>query len=418
MTVAAPEVVRVTLSRPQHSVYRERKRFRTLIAGRRFGKSYLAGVEELRVGMEAPGRLVWGIAPTYKMVKEISWWTLKRLAKPWAAKMNETDLSIDLVNGSRIQLHGADNPNRLVGRGIDFAVIDEFALVKSELWDEIIRPALADREGGALFISTPRGFNWAYEFYERGLADDPKWHDWASWQYRTVDGGRVSEAELLEARATMDPRLFRQEFEASFETLLGRVYDQFDRTHNRLPEDFVDPGGELLVGMDFNVHPMSAVVAVKAGDQCLVVDELSIPTSNTEEMAQELKQRYPQRRLIICPDPSGRARKTSAPVGQTDFTILQRHGFVVQAGNVAPLIVDRVNNVQANLCDAAGNRHLFVHDRCKELRKALLGLTYKDGTNLPDKDSGLDHITDALGYLCWERFPRLRPRTTIHRNPL
>jgi hypothetical protein len=115
--------------------------------------------------------------------------------------------------------------------------------------------------------------------------------------------------------------------------------------------------------------------------------------------------------VIVCPDPSGNSRSTKAPAGQTDFTILRKF-FSVSAPPAAPPIVDRVNNVQANLLAADGRRRLKVHPKAAHLIRSLDGLTYKDDTRLPDKDSGLDHMADALGYLCWDQFKRLTPKRT------
>jgi hypothetical protein len=136
-----------------------------------------------------------------------------------------------------------------------------------------------------------------------------------------------------------------------------------------------------------------------------------VPSSNTEEVAAELRGRYPGRRIVVCPDPSGRARKSSAPVGQTDFTILERAGFTVRAGKNAPPVVDRINNVQAMLLAGNGRRRLLVHPKAHALVRGLDGLTYKEGTSQPDKTLGLDHITDALGYLLWQEFNVLQANT-------
>src|SRR5690606_16492300 len=232
-----------------------------------------------------------------------------------------------------------------------------------------------------------------------------------SWQFTTLDGGRVPLSELEEARRTLDARVFRQEFEASFETLHGRVYSNFDRDVH-IDASVEDTGAELLVGMDFNVNPMSAVIAVRAADECHVLDALELPVSNTEEMAAEIRRRYPNRRIIVCPDPSGRARKTSAPVGQTDFTILQRAGFKVRAPNVAPLVVDRENNTQALLRSADGRVRIKVHPRAKALIRGWDGLTYKEGTSQRDKTLGLDHICDAFDYMAWQEFNVLKTANT------
>ena len=202
----------------------------------------------------------------------------------------------------------------------------------------------------------------------------------------------------------------------------GRVYSNFvNRPYpiGNIHEGVSDTAGshEIYVGMDFNVNPMSAVVAVKVARECHVIDSIALDTSNTEEMAQELRTRYPNRRIIICPDPAGRARKTSAPVGQTDFTILEAAGFEVRSPKAAPPVVDRVNNTQAALCAADRNdqgertelRCVLIHPRCKSLVRGLSGLIYKEGTSQPDKRNGYDHPCDALGYLLWQEFNTLVP---------
>ena len=197
----------------------------------------------------------------------------------------------------------------------------------------------------------------------------------------------------------------------------GRVYSSFSAKpfpFGNVDEGVQDTRAEILIGMDFNVNPMSAVIAVRAADECHVLDALEVKTSNTEEMAAELRSRYPSRRIIVCPDPSGKARKTSAPVGQTDFTILQRAGFEVRAPDAAPLVVDRVNNAQA-MYRAGERRRVRIHPRAQPLITALSNLTYKEGTSQPDKKSGFDHICDAFDYLLWQEFNVLerRPSVTI-----
>lgn len=413
MTAAA--VRHIELTDPQADVFESDARFRVLVAGRRFGKTHLSAVELAVAAGEKPRAVCWYVAPTYRMAKEIAWDAIKRIIprSQWAKKPNETELSVELINGSRISLKGADNPDSLRGLGLDFVVCDEFAMLSAPLWEEVIRPALADRQGRALFVGTPMGYNFAYDLYLRGVRNDP---DWRSWSYTTLQGGNVPPQEVEAARTSMDARRFRQEFEASFETLQGRVYDNFARA--TVPDGNVDPnirdvGGDLLVGQDFNVNPMATVLAVKAGDECHVIDALEIPTSNTEEVAAEVRRRYPGRRVIVCPDPSGRSRKTSAVAGVTDFTILERHGFTVDAPMAAPPVVDRINAVQAMLKDATGRRRLKVHPKAAALIRALDGLTYKDGTSIPDKSLGLDHLTDALGYLVWQRFNLLAKQPSV-----
>jgi hypothetical protein len=166
-----------------------------------------------------------------------------------------------------------------------------------------------------------------------------------------------------------------------------------------------DTGGTLLVGIDFNVNPMSAVIGVKAAEQLHVIDELALFNSNTEELVAVLQQRSPGRKIVVYPDPTGRARKTSAPVGQTDFSILKKAGFRLIAPYQSYAIVDRVNTVNALLCNAKGQRRLFIHPRCKRLIEALDRLPYREGTSIPDKSLGIEHHADAVGYLVMAEFP-------------
>lgn len=402
--------VRYRLKPRQHDVFKDPSRFRVVIAGRRSGKTHEVGVEIATTAAEHAGRRVWYIAPTYRQARDIAWGTFKAMipADMIAGRPNESRLEIQLINGSEIALKGADDPDSLRGPGLDFAAFDEFAWIAPYAWD-VVRPMLADRKGRAMFTTTPAGHNWAYDLYMRGLGGDP---DWRSWQYTTEQAGIVPLAEVEAARRDLDPRIFRQEYEASFETLQGRVYSNFDRALNVDPA-VRDTGAELLVGMDFNVHPMSAVVGVRVADECHVLDALEVPSSNTEEVAAELRTRYAGRRIIVCPDPSGKARKSSAPVGQTDFTILERAGFEVRAPEAAPPVVDRVNNAQAMLLAGNGRRRLKIHPRAHALVRCLDGLTYKQGTSQPDKGLGLDHLPDALGYLLWQEFNVLNPNTTV-----
>lgn len=389
----------IHLTVPQTKIWRSPARFRCVVAGRRFGKTFLSVSEMLRAAGGKPDQIVWYVAPTYRMAKRITWRKLKAAIPQGAiASKNESELSIELRNGSIIELHGADNPDSLRGDGLNFLVADEFAIIKQTAWTEVLRPALADKQGKALFISTPKGFNWAYDLFQHGLTA-PRW---SSWQFTTAQGGNVTPEELEEAAATMDKRVYDQEFNASFQTLAGRIYDKFERIAN-VDDDVEDNGTELLVGMDFNILPMSAVLAVRSGQECHVFDCIELQVSNTDEMAEEIRRRYPRRRITVCPDPSGKARKTSA-AGETDFTILQRYGFQINAPEKAPLVVDRINNTQAMLCDAKGRRRLLVHPRCKPLIKTLEGQTYKEGTKIPDKEGGLDHMGDCLGYLLWAEF--------------
>lgn len=390
----------IRLSRAQLKVFRSSARFRIVNAGRRFGKTHLAAIELFTFAQNKPKSVSWYIAPTYRQAQQIMWRKLKDMIPAgYILAKNETDLRIELRNGSIIALRGSDNHDSLRGIGLDFVVFDEAAFQVKEVWTEIIRPALSDRAGKALFISTPSGYNWFYDLYVAAKARE----DWAVFQFTTIEGGNVPAAEVEAARAELDEKTFRQEYEASFEALTGRVYYAYDRDENakRLEDNLSLP---LLVGMDFNVNPMSAVFAIRVADQLHFIGELSIPNGNTDELAKAIQARFPKRTIRVHPDPTGNARKTSAPVGQTDFTILRSSGFTVLAPSSPYPVADKLNTVNAAFKSATGVRKVYIDPvRCPLLAKSFDGLTFKPGTNEPDKSLGLDHITDAAAYLIlWE----------------
>ncbi|CAB4153483.1 phage_term_2, phage terminase, large subunit, PBSX family, partial [uncultured Caudovirales phage] len=311
------------LSAAQQTIAANPCRFKVAVCGRRFGKTHLA-IRQLAFYAKEPDQEVWYVAPTYRQAKQIVWRKLKNKLQDlnWTAKVNESELSITLKNGSNISLKGADNADSLRGVGLDYLVLDEFADIDPTAWSEVLRPTLSDKEGGALFIGTPKGLgNWAHDLYNMPT-EDP--NTWASFQYTTLDGGNVTSKELESARKDLDERTFRQEYLATFETYAGRIYYAFDRKDNVVEVQDLDMN-LLYIGIDFNIDPMSAVVAVRREDTLYIVDEIRMFSSNTQELVQEVRDRYPKSRIWAFPDPASRQRKTSAG-GQTDLTILQNAG--------------------------------------------------------------------------------------------
>jgi hypothetical protein len=398
----------LTLRHAQGEVFTSRKRFRVLVAGRRFGKSYLSCIELLRGAIEKPGETFFYCAPTYRMAKDIAWKALKKLVpRAWIKSKNETDLKLELVNGSTIELKGTENAMALRGRSLSGVVLDEAAFMDPEVWFEVIRPALADKQGWALFISTPDGTaSWFYDLWCYADEGDP---NWSRWQFTTIDGDNVPPEEIEAARSQLDPRTFRQEFEASFENLSGLVAISFsDENIDKVVQDL--PILPLLLGLDFNVEFMAGVFAVRKGDDLWVFDELILTGgATTWDFCEAVQQKFGiERRIVVCPDPTGGARKT-AGVGQTDHSILRKSGFTVSSPRAPWKIRDKINAVNMGLMDANGKRRIFIHPRCKELIKSLRTLTYAPGTGLPNKNLGVDHAFDALGYLCLQSFNLAKP---------
>lgn len=391
----------MALSSAQKTIADDPARFRVVVAGRRFGKTHLS-IRELCYHAKEPNKLVWYIAPSYKMARQIAWKKLKNrlIDLRWVEKTNETELTIQLRNGSIIALKGADNYDSLRGVGLDFVVLDEFADINPDAWYETIRPTLSDTQGSALFIGTPKGIgNWAYQIYQ----DSKSTQDWSSYQFTTLDGGRVPEKEIEAAKRDLGEREFRQEYLATFESYTGRIYYAFDRALNVV--EYQEPTPRMLyVGMDFNIDPMSAVIFSRHGDDLTIIDEIRMFSSNTQEMVDEIKERYPNAKITVFPDPAGHQRKTSAG-GMTDITILANAGFIVKAPRHHTPVRDRINAVNSRLCDSVGIRHLFIDKRCKYTIEALERQVYKEGTNQPDKSSGYDHTNDALSYAVDYMFP-------------
>jgi len=397
----------VPLSKPQKKILECSNRFRVLITGRRFGKTFLC-IQEMAKFARYNNKKVWYIAPTYRMAKDIVWNDLvDRMTKhKWIKKLNHSDLKLTLRNGSEISLRGADNENSLRGVGLDFLVMDEFADVKEHAWYEVLRPTLSDKNGAALFCGTPRGYgNWSYNLFTKENEDD----QWKSFQYTTLEGGQVSANEIEQAKQDLDERTFNQEYMASFVNYAGQIYYNFDRKENVM-DNYVPDTNEIHIGMDFNIDPMSAVISELKGNNIYVYDEIVIYSSNTDEMVQEIRNRFKDKHIFIYPDPASKQRKTSAG-GVTDLAILKNAGFHLRVRNNHPLIRDRINAVNTKLKNGVGDRTLFIANKCKTMLKSIERQIYKEGTTVPDKDNNYDHMNDALGYLVEYLYPVKRQFT-------
>jgi len=204
--------INIGLHPKQAEVFLDSARFRVVVAGRRWGKTNLSKIEIL-ARAKLPKRKIWYIAPTYRMAKQIMWNDLKEsIPRDWIVRIHETEMSVTLMNGTVIECKGADNPDTLRGVGLHFVVLDEYQDIRSETWTAIIRPTLAKDRGEALFIGTPKAYNQLYEVYQ--LGQDPARTAWSSYQFPTITSPFIPEEEIADARRDMDPRTFRQEFEA------------------------------------------------------------------------------------------------------------------------------------------------------------------------------------------------------------
>ena len=389
------------LTQPQTTVINSGARFRVLVTGRRFGKTYLA-INEIAKFASQPNKKVWYVAPTYRQAKTICWSELKDklIRHKWVKGINHSDLTITLRNKSTITLRGSENFDALRGVGLDMVIFDEFSDINKEAWYEVLRPTLSDTNGHALFCGSPRAFgNWSYELFKMGETNK----EWESFKYTTLEGGQVPDEEIEQAKQDLDIRTFQQEYEATFVNYSGMIYYNFSRDKN-LIDKYNRNSLVLHIGLDFNVDPMCAVVSVIENEKVIVIDEIQIYSSNTNEMCEEINNRYKDKKIVVYPDPSARQRKTSAG-GLTDLAILKNFGFEVKCRNTAPLVRDRINSVNSKLKNVAGKNNLYILNSCKNVIKSIERQIYKEGTHIPDKDSGFDHMNDALGYLIEFNFP-------------
>ncbi|NDB94458.1 MAG: terminase, partial [Euryarchaeota archaeon] len=201
---------------------------KVFVAGRRSGKSFLSVAFLIREALAGDNRLVFYVAPTIGQARAVAWGLMKEWLPSWYTKSwNETRLTVVLGNGSQISLRSADNPDAMRGVGLDALVMDEIADMRPEVWYEVLRPACSDRQARVMFVGTPKGLSsWAFDIYKR--ARDETDTEWTSFTCTTAEAGFVPEDELESAQKDLDPRVYRQEYEASFESPSGVVYPFFD----------------------------------------------------------------------------------------------------------------------------------------------------------------------------------------------
>lgn len=415
MSKAAPPL---KLHKGQKTVLKDNHRFRVIVAGRRWGKTQVAKVAAVLAACAKRNQLVWYVSPTYGMSRQNFWEPIKAaIPREWVVKngINETRMSIKLINGSVIELKGADNPDSLRGVGIHFLIMDEAQDIKSETWEMVLRPTLSSTGGKVLFIGTPKSFNWLYDKFVEGQKGaayiDPVTrklviNDWMSWQYPTSTSPFIHKKEIADARRDMDPKTFKQEYEASFETMSGRVYYPFDRRIH-VGDHAFNPQLKIKIGMDFNIDPMSMVICQEQDNgEIWVVDEIILPGSNTQESADEMVRRYfrNMNSIVIYPDPAGNNRSNGR--GESALDILREAGFKrIKFRRKHPAVQDRVNSVNRLLMTADGTARLKVDRKCKHFINSLEQTIYKPGQKEVDKSQGLEHAADAFGYFAELEFP-------------
>jgi len=232
----------------QREVAHSDARFKVLACGRRWGKTRLGSALAIQTALS--GKRAWWVAPSYKMAA-VGWRGIRQLAQQVpGAIVYKVDRIAIMPGGGWAQVRSADDPQSLRGEGLDLVIIDECAFTKEAAWVEALRPSLSDRKGGALFISTPKGRNWFWRAYQRGLEGG----EWASWTFPTSANPFIAGDEIEAARENLPERIFNQEFLAQFIEDAGSIFRGVMAAATEREQDTPIKDHKYVFGVDWGKH--------------------------------------------------------------------------------------------------------------------------------------------------------------------
>jgi phage terminase large subunit-like protein len=342
----------VSLHPAQLEIFNSTARFKVVSAGRRFGKSRLAAWILIIKALQSEDKDVFYIGPTFQQAKDIMWNMLKELLQDTdlIEQTHENTATMTLVNGRKISLKGSDRPDTLRGVGLAYVVLDEYASMKVEVWEQIIRPTLADVKGGALFIGTPAGKNHFYEIWKE--ADDDKNEDWEAFQYNSTDNPILDPEEIQVARETMSTQAFRQEFEASFVSFTGGIFKEewvkYDETEPR-EGNFViavDPAGfekvEKERGLKGSKLDETAISIVKINSDEWWVKDILHGRWNIKETASKILQAAIENQATIVGIESGALKNAILPYLEDEMRAENRWVVITDVTHGGKKKADRI----------------------------------------------------------------------------
>jgi hypothetical protein len=407
-------------------------RFASVNCSRGWGKSFMAATAAVTAIFElfelpdrVPNKIVYIVAPTHDQVTDIYYPLLNHdLGLENYALRSSRDLGrFWFPKNIELRLISYEAVERMRGKGAYFVVWDEVSsclkgLDPRDAWESVIQPCIKTRwsrkramaygaksPGRALIISTPKGFNYFHTLCHM-WENDP---EWKYYHFDYLSSPFLDADEIQRDRANMDPVKFASEYLASFKESGSSVFYTFDRNiHVRrdIPDLIEDE--PLHVCIDFNVGLQCSTLLAERGNQIHIFDQLK-GHPDTEELAKTLRARFgAERKIFAYPDPSGRARKTSAPVGRTDFSILESYGITCLARPKAPPIVDSVACANRLLMNALGQSRMFVHPRALGVIESLERTKWVDGkpdNATIDKSEGVEHFSDGIRYYAEFRHP-------------
>jgi len=384
-----------------------------------------------------PNKRVAIVAPTYDQVTDIYYPILAYDCglKQVAIKESQADGRFILPNNVELRLLSYEAVERMRGKGFYFVGWDEVSsctkgIKPKDAWQGVIQPCITTRwseearirynapsAGRALVASTPKGYNFFHELHHYSESD-PRW---GAYHYDYRSSPYLDPAEIERLVHQLDPITYASEYMASFEDSGNNLFYMFRRkTHVRsdLP-DFVE-GEDVHIGIDFNVGIQASSVFAIRGKQQHYLDEFK-GHPDTEQLAVAIRLKYLDKghKVYAYPDPSGRARKTSSPVGRTDFSILESAGIRCIARSKAPPISDSVNAVNRRLMTAAGEVSMFFHPRCIGTIESMERTKWVDNnpdTATIDKKEGVEHFSDGVRYSTEMLYPVLASTSRTHRG--
>ena len=385
-------------------------RFPLVPAGRRSGKTERFKRFLTKASFKEPGQY-FAAAPTYAQAKKIFWHDLKAftLSATHERRPSESELIIYLPNGSEIHVIGLDRPERIEGIPWTGGGIDEFADVKPEAWEANIFPALntidprrPEYRAWCWLLGVPDGLNHYYDLCERARRDNSGEFRVFHWKSAEILPPDVIEA----ARRTMSPKQFRQEFEASFETATGRIYEDYGPAN--YTDAAIEPHEALHWAHDQNFTPLSSCVAVVRGKELLLLDEIVLTSAVSRQAALEFVEKYKTHKnktVNLYGDPAGRAGEKHGHASDYDDIkqVLRTEGWTVvdRVKRKHPAIKDRQNLVRARILNAAGESSLFVNPNTAPwCHKGLATVQLQAGSSFQeDQRNQYQHITTAIGYM-------------------
>jgi hypothetical protein len=390
-------------------------RFPLAPAGRRSGKTERFKRFLVKQATKVPGPY-FAAAPTHDQAKKIFWADLKALSLSASHPKQpaETDRIIYLPNGSELHVIGLDKPQRVEGVPWKGGGIDEFGDVKEGAWEENILPALntvnplePDYRAWCWLFGVPEGLNHYYELCERAKHGDD--HNFKVFHWKSAE---ILPPDVIEdARRAMSARQFRQEFEASFETVSGRIYDDYGPANHT--DSAILPHEQLCWYHDFNYTPLSSGIGVMRDRKVYCLEEIILTSAVARESALEFVDRYKDhknRTVLVYGDPSGRAGEKHGHA--SDYTeiesVLRSHQwtFVRKVKPSTMSIKDGQNAVRAKIRNAAGDISLFINPKTAPYtHRSLATGQLKKGSTFLEEDSEFQHIGTAVRYFIDYEFP-------------